>query len=72
MSTENNDRESYLDYTLDKFNLLVRKEMHSHETSRFNEIEENEKTDSENNSNENITDTIIYQSNKNDDSSKYC
>ena len=74
MLTENNDRDSYLDYTLHKSNILIRKEIHSYETSRFNQIEENEnkKIDSKNNSNENITDTIIDHSNKNDDSSKYC
>ena len=71
--TENDDRESYLDYTLDKSNLLVRKEIPSHETSRFNEIEENEqeKVDSKNNSNDMITDTMIYNSNKDDDSGKH-
>ena len=71
--TENDDRESYLDYTLDKSNLLVRKEIPSHETSRFNEIEENEqeKVDSKNNSNDMITDTMIYNSNKDEDSGKH-
>ena len=71
--TENDDRESYLDYTLDKSNLLVRKEIPSHETSRFNEIEENEqeKVDSKDNSNDMITDTMIYNSNKDEDSGKH-